>query len=234
MDAMPALARVARYGNVRGSDTAQVRTVVEALFARALIGLPGACQALDEEAARALLASIERLDSSVLTLADEAMHAAWCALLQRLIEEERPHPLLRGRFCRILLDRQRIDTATLARLARQQLSPAVPLEEAALWLEGLLEGRGQRLLAHDELWRTLDSWLQELNTEQFMLLLPLLRRAFRGFTAPERYAMGEKVRYLRRPHPTQRTRGTAQTDEERARLVLPILGRLLGVSLHAD
>ncbi|MBE3564958.1 MAG: hypothetical protein IMW90_04445 [Thermogemmatispora sp.] len=234
MDAMPALARVARYGDVRGSDTQQVRTVVEAFFARTLISLPSACLSLDEEAARTLLTSIQHMDSSILTLADEDLHKEWCALLERLSEEERPHPLLRGYFCRLLLDRQKMETATLSKLARRQLSPAVPIEEAALWLEGLLSGRGQRLLALDELWYVLDQWLQHLITEQFMLLLPLLRRAFQGFTDAERQAMGEKVRYLYRPRPEEGSCDAVGLDEKRARLVLPILSRLLEVPLHAD
>jgi hypothetical protein len=234
MDAMPALARVARYGDVRGSDSAQVHSIVEALFARAQIGLPAACLALDEDAARALLGSIERLDSGLLTFGEEQMLESWHSLLQRLSEDEHPHPLLRGRFCRLLLDRQRLDSATLSRLASRQFSPAVALEETALWLEGLLEGRGQRLLVLDELWRTLDEWLQALSEEQFLLLLPLLRRAFRSFTDAERRAMGEKVYYLHRPRSGPSATGTDLLNEERARLVLPVLSRLLEVNLHAD
>ncbi|WP_052888927.1 DUF5682 family protein [Thermogemmatispora carboxidivorans] len=234
MDALPALARVARYGDVRGSDTQQVQTVVEAFFARILIALPSACLVPDEEAARELLASIQRLDSSILALADEEMYTAWCSLLERLSETEGLHPLLRGSFCRLLLDRQVLETARLSRLAHQQLSPAVSLEEAALWLEGLLAGRGQRLLAIDELWQALDGWLQELTAEQFLPLLPLLRRAFRGFSSAERRAMGEKVRYLYRPRPEQASSSAADLDEKRASLVLPILSQLLEVTLHAD
>nr|BBH95938.1 hypothetical protein KTA_41370 [Thermogemmatispora argillosa] len=234
MEAMPALARVARYGDVRGSDRRQVRAVIEAFFARTVISLPGACLALDEEAARTLLASIQQMDASILTLADEQMLEEWYALLERLSEEEHCHSLLRGYFCRLLLDREAMEAAALSKLARRQLSPAVPLEEAALWLEGLLSGRGQRLLTLDELWNTLDIWLQYLSDEQFILLLPLLRRAFRDFTASERRAMGEKVRYLYRPRPSQNRSDAARFDEKRARLVLPILSRLLEVSLHAD
>ncbi|MBX5456509.1 MAG: hypothetical protein IRZ31_06370 [Thermogemmatispora sp.] len=122
----------------------------------------------------------------------------------------------------------------MSRLARRQLSPTVPIEETTLWLEGLLSGRGQRLLALDELWYMLDEWLQHLTNEQFMLLLPLLRRAFQDFTDAERRAMGEKVRYLYRPRPEQSSSDAAGFDEKRARLVLPILSRLLEVPLHAD
>ncbi|MBX5449441.1 DUF5682 family protein [Thermogemmatispora sp.] len=234
MDAMPALARIARYGDVRGSDMQQVRTIAEAFFARTVISLPGACLALDEEAARTLLISIQRMDSSILTLADGEMFKEWCALLARLSEEEHPHPLLRGFFSRLLLDRQLMEAASLSRLARRQLSPALPLEEAALWLEGLLSGRGQRLLALDDLWQALDSWLQSLTAERFMLLLPLLRRAFQGFTAVERRAMGEKVRYLYRSRLSQGDSEAFGFDEKRARLVLPVLSRLLGVPLYAN
>jgi hypothetical protein len=65
-------------------------------------------------------------------------------------------------------------------------------------------------------------------------MLPLLRRAFSGFQAPERRKMGEKVRHLgmdRGPGETSTPNG-GDVDRERADLVLPVLAQILGVSLH--
>ena len=48
-----------RYGDVRGTDAGALAAVVDGLVARVCVGLPGACTALDDEAAARLL---ERLD----------------------------------------------------------------------------------------------------------------------------------------------------------------------------
>ena len=65
-----------------------------------------------------------------------------------------------------------------------------------------------------------------------MALLPLLRRAFADFQAPERRAMGEKVKRLRHAATplTPARRQPARSTEERADRVLPVLAQILGVT----
>jgi hypothetical protein len=84
----------------------------------------------------------------------------------------------------------------------------------------------------DGVWLALDRFLQRLTPEAFQETLPLLRRAFTTFSAPERRAMGDKVRTLRADaqSPTVRRASAAEgLDLERVRLVLPVLARILGV-----
>ncbi|HEY7848557.1 MAG TPA: DUF5682 family protein, partial [Ktedonobacterales bacterium] len=81
MDALPPLARVARYSDVRGSRAEDVLPVYAALFERALIGLPGACATLDDEAATAMVASIEHVQESVGLLDDAERRAEWIETL---------------------------------------------------------------------------------------------------------------------------------------------------------
>jgi hypothetical protein len=52
MDALPPLARVARYGDVRKSRAEQILPVFNGLLERVLVGLAGACASLDDDAAR--------------------------------------------------------------------------------------------------------------------------------------------------------------------------------------
>src|SRR5262249_49241059 len=58
MDALPPLARVARYGDVRGTRGEQVTPIIDGLFERIVIGLPGACASLNDEAAAQMADSI--------------------------------------------------------------------------------------------------------------------------------------------------------------------------------
>ena len=64
--------------------------------------------------------------------------------------------------------------------------------------------------------------------------LPLLRRAFSGFSGPERRQMGEKVKRLKSAGagPGAETKPDVtggHIDLERARRVLPVLAEILGV-----
>lgn len=234
MDALPPLARVARYGDVRGSGATQVDPVITALFERTLVGLPLACRNVDEEAAGRLAEGIGAVQASVALLDRPEQRAEWLDTLRRIAQEETVHGLLRGWTCRLLLEGQALDTEELQRLAGLALSPASPAPEAAAWVQGVLRGSGLLLLHQDGLWRALDRWTQELSSETFTEMLPLVRRAFSGFAPPERRKMGEKVRHLSvGSSPTASTVDVEELDYERADLVLPVLADILGVGSRA-
>jgi hypothetical protein len=77
MDALPPLARVARYGDVRGTDQGQVMPIIEGLVARIVIGLPGACSSLDDAAAAEMVASIDRAQESLALLDISELRGDW-------------------------------------------------------------------------------------------------------------------------------------------------------------
>ena len=245
MDALPPLAHVARYTDVRygiaGAEmSARARPVFDGIFERAVIGLPGACVSLDDDAAAKMVESIGHVDDSVRLLNDGDQRAAWLAALRTLAERETIHGQVRGRCCRLLLEAGAMDEAELQRLAGLALSPVAPADQAAAWVEGVLHGSGMLLLHQDGLWRALDAWLSELSPAAFVALLPMLRRAFAGFHGPERRAMGEKVKHLRAAGagasalPSGAGADLSAVNAERAQLVLPVLAQLLGVPYGDD
>jgi hypothetical protein len=230
MEALPPLAHVARYGDVRGTEAASVLPVVDALFERALVALPGACTSLDEDAAREMAGSIGGVEECVTLLDRHDMAERWRATLSPLAEDDCVHALVRGLCCRLLLEAGVVDEGGLQRLAGLALSPAVPAPEAAAWVEGALLGSGLVLLHQDGLWRALDRWITGLDPETFTAMLPLVRRAFSGFEAPERRAMGEKVEKLRGGQEDAAARESNGVDHRRAALTLPVLAQILGVN----
>jgi len=235
MEALPPLARVARYSDVRGTASAGVAPVIDVLFERVVVGLPGACSSLDDAAAAEFATGMGHVRESLDLLDRPDQQAEWRGMLRRLVGRDGVHGLVRGWACRLLLDADALDAADLQRLARLALSPVTPAPQAAAWLEGVLRGSGQLLLHQDGLWSALDGWLTGLSPDGFTETLPLVRRAFSGFQPPERRAMGAKVTRLR-GSPAMGTAGTAGTagtklvdiDRARADLVLPILARILG------
>jgi hypothetical protein len=110
------------------------------------------------------------------------------------------------------------------------LTPGVPVARAAAWIEGFLTGDGL-LLVHDErLLRLVDGWLTGIPPDAFVEALPLLRRTFSEYPAPQRRQIGERAVRLgdgsARPHADDG--GGAGLDDERADLVLPTVAALLG------
>jgi hypothetical protein len=232
MDALPPLARVARYGDVRGTKAAHVEPILQGIFERAVVGIAAACSALDDDAARRVVESMGGVNQALQILNRADLQTEWRECLDRLIKKG-VHPLVCGWCCRLLLEARAITPDELYRLARVALSPANAPAECAAWATGLLHGSGMVLLHQDALWEVFDRWLSELSAEVFVEMLPLLRRAFCDFTQPERRQMGEKVKKLGSLSDITVPARTSdlvsdRVDPVRASRVLPILKHILG------
>lgn len=232
MDALPPLAKVARYGDVRATPTERILPVVDGIFERIVVGLAPACASLDDAAAAEMVTCVTNVQKSLEMLNNEDQGMEWHGVLRRLLDRESVHGLVRGYSCRLLVEHNIIDQDELQRLAGLALSPVNPPIQATTWLEGLLRGSGQMLLHQDGLWTAMDHWLRELTEEAFKELLPLLRRAFASFSPQERRSMGEKIKEIigaaRGQSPRRRLVAEVALDHQRAALVLPVLAHILG------
>lgn len=230
MDALPPLAAVLRYGNVRQTDASMVGHVVTGLVARICAGLPSACSALNDEAAEAMKVRIDATHSALATLADENLRTPWNATLRHLADDDTLHGLLAGRSMRLLFDDNLLGIDAAATRLSRHLSRANPPTQAAAWIEGFLSGSGLVLLHQAQLWSLLDGWLDSLTPDHFTEVLPLLRRTFSTFPAPERRQMGELAKSSTVPGGgTHIAAPLDETiDEARANLLLPTFTLLLG------
>jgi hypothetical protein len=226
MDALPPLARVMRYGNVRGTDATAVSTVVDGLVARICIGLPSAAASLDDDAAATFSRQIDGVHGAIALLDDAEDRAAWREALRRLIDQNGLHGLVTGRATRLLLDEGVLDSADATRRMRLVLSPGAEPAIGAGWVEGFLRDSGTILLHDQDLFDTIDRWVTEMPQAAFESVLPLLRRTIATFSVPERRSIGERILAGRRDRAATAAAGV---DEERADLVMPILARILGV-----
>jgi hypothetical protein len=226
MDALPPLARVLRYGNVRGTDATAVSTVVDGLVARICIGLPSAAASLDDDAAATFSRQIDGVHGAIALLDDADDRAAWRAALRRLIDLDGLHGRVAGRGARLLLDEGVIDSADATRRMRLVLSPGAEPAIGAGWVEGFLRDSGTILLHDQDLFDTIDRWVTEMPQDAFDNVLPLLRRTIATFSVPERRSIGERILAGRRERGSTVAAGI---DEARADLVMPILARILGV-----
>jgi len=227
LDALPSLAQVRRYGDVRGTDAGHVGATIDALVARACVGLRSAVLALDDDAATAVFDRLVATDAAIRMLDVPRHRELWLEALASVAADERVHGLVAGRALRLLFDADAIDVAAVERGLSRALSRSVAAPVGAATIEGLLRGSGLVLVHHPALLETIDRYVVGLNAETFLETLPLLRRTFATFAAPERRAMGERIaRGANVGSPPNTDDG--DIDMERARLVIPVLHAILG------
>lgn len=192
--ALPGLIRTLRYGDVRSTDVGALARVADGLLLRICAGLPGAVTGLDTDAATQLRGLIDATHVAIATRDEAHATRSWLAALGLLADRDDVHGALVGRAVRLLCDAGIIADADAARRLSAALSIGHSPAEKAAWIDGFLGGRGL-LLVHDrDLLRRIDSWLRELDEEQFVATLPLLRRTFGAFEAGERQAIARAVR----------------------------------------
>jgi Family of unknown function (DUF5682) len=196
MQALPPLAQVLRYGNVRNTDTQAIAHVIQGLVTRMCIGLPGACVSVNDEAAEGMYNLIAGSDDALRLLASANLLTPWHAALQILANRQSCHGLLAGRAVRILLDATIVELEQATRYLSVALSTASDPTQAAAWIEGFIRGSGDILVHDARLWQLIDTWMLNLDQAMFLQIVPLLRRTFASFSAPERRALGERARLV--------------------------------------
>ncbi len=223
--ALPALVRALRYGDVRGTDTSALAQVADAVLIRICVGLPQAVTNLDDTGSASLRASIDAVHAAVALLDDPAGRERWLTALARVIDRSDVHGVLVGRLVRILRDAGRIDPDEASARLSRALSIGSAAAAKAAWVDGFFSGGGL-LLVHDrELLALLDEWIVTLDEQEFVDVLPLLRRTFGQFAGSERRSIGERVR-----HGRVRVGATEDgLDHDRAARVMATVATLLGL-----
>lgn len=230
--ALPALANVQRYGNVRNTDAAQVRHLFDGMLARACIGLTLALGGLDEEAAGDARETLLGADRAVELRDDETQVATWRGALRQLALSASATPLLRGLATRLLFDTAAFDGAAVARELSLNLSQGAEPLQAAQWLDGFLNRNAAVLLHDDAVWALIDGWISNLGHEHFLRVVPLLRRSFAEFEAADRRDLGARVKRPLGAAPAVAAQST--WDAARAARALPLLRELFGLSAVGD
>ena len=227
MKVLPALARVFRYGNVRGVDPALIAHLIDGMMARVCIGLPQACLAASRETAPDLMESLQAVDRAVKLLKDEEPARHWREALRQIIDLRGAHGLLAGRGCLLLLRSGGLASDEARRILSLALSRAANPLEASAWIEGFLAGEASLLVHDDSILSLLNQWLMDIPEDHFRQCLPLLRRTFSTFSMAERRRIGERLG-------SDSMAATEEKEEDefveaRIALVLPTLARLLGL-----
>ncbi|MYU19502.1 hypothetical protein GTZ78_54675, partial [Streptomyces sp. SID8361] len=146
--ALPALVRSVRYGDVRGTDTVALGEVAVGLTERILVGLPPACVGLDADGAAEMRRHMEAVHRAIGLLSETATETGAAAAAETESgTEARPHTQTDARSAETrsagpgAADGLRARWAAMLRsLAGRDGTPATP---------GLIRGRAARLLLDD-------------------------------------------------------------------------------------
>lgn len=230
LKAVPPLANIQRYGNVRQTDLDAVSLVLDGLIVRAAIALPLAAAGIDEQAADELRGAVLGAHGAVALRSEAESSGQWPLALQQLMDREHLHPLLRGLATRLRFDDGALSLDEVASALSYALSMAADPSAAAQWLDGFIN-RSALVLVHDpKLFGLVDDWLSGLSDEHFIAISALLKRTFAEFSDAERRDLA--VRAV--DHDPQRAQPNAVAaepgwDVERAAWLLPMFRELLGV-----
>lgn len=233
MRALPDLAHLLRYGDVRQTDAGIVEHIVSSMLTRICVGLPSACQSLNDDAAAQMVEDLRAVHDATTLLAQATLLEDWYRSLRYLADMPGLQGVLQGRCCRLLFDAGQLSAADTAQRMSLALSVANAPAQAAAWLDGFLRQSGQILIHDTTLWQLLDTWVTQLTAEAFVALVPLIRRTFATFTAPERRQLGERVQHGISSTPRRAPVDERRFDHARAATVLPLVAQLLGLEERA-
>jgi hypothetical protein len=147
----------------------------------------------------------------------------WLAVLRTCIDRLDVGGLIVGRMVRILTDAERLDDVE-ARLERA-LSHGAEAAAKAAWVDGFFAD-GALLVVHDPALRELlDGWVAGLSEQDFIDVLPLVRRTFGAFAPAERRLIATRVSAAGGP---PREPAGQELDLDRAAGALATVRLLLG------
>ena len=197
MEALPALVRSQRYGSVRGTDTTSLEAVATGMLARVVAGLPAAVGGLAPEAAAELRPHLDAVSATIGLLSEEA-RSLWFGGIRQVLQRADVPGLLGGRLTRTLLDAGQIETTEARGALGRALSHGPSVIERAAFAEGFLAGSALLLIHDRAILSLVDAWLAELGADDFLEVLPVLRRALGAYNQPERRALAERISALDR------------------------------------
>lgn len=185
------LSTVVSYGSIRQLDPAPLEPILKQMFYRACLLLPGAC-VCDDAASKEIVTAMERFNAAALAH-DFLDVQAWLSALRETARRDDLNTKLSGFAMAILLERGCADSQELKLEVQRRLSKGVPADLGAGWFEGLAMKNRYALIARLSLWEDLDSYLEELDEEEFKRALVFLRRAFADFTSGEKDEVAENL-----------------------------------------
>ncbi len=182
-----------RYGSVRQFSEQELLQIIEQLSVRLMLSLPQYCQSINDDMAQqtaqqlnGLYLLLQRLDNATLT-------QYWQELVLTLMQQSYMNGYLHGFVTKLAKQQQLLDLDEIEHYLSQALSVGQTVDYSAGWFEGFISDQALLLLHEDNLWNLVNAWLGDLPEEQFINILPILRRSTSKFSPSESAKIAEKA-----------------------------------------
>ena len=189
-DASDELSVLVRFGDLRQFNTEPLIPILQQLFLRASLLLVGA-SSCDDKAANVILRSINTMELISQQQFEIVDVENWQKELSRLAWRDDLNTKLSGVAFSILLEHNLVSEEDCAKEVSRRLSPGVPADLGAGWFEGLSGRNRYALLSRVSLWRELDTYVSQLDDEEFSRSVVFLRRAFGSFEPNQKNSIAE-------------------------------------------
>lgn len=185
------LSSIVTYGDIRKADSAPLIPILQQIYYRACLILPGSC-VCDGNASQSISEAMNQLNS--VELAQEFLETeSWLNALKEVARRDDLNTRLSGFAAAVLLERNQMTNDELKIEVSRRLSKGVPADLGAGWFEGLTLKNRYGLIARLSLWESLDEYIQSLDDEEFKRALVFLRRAFADFSSGEKDSIAENL-----------------------------------------
>jgi Family of unknown function (DUF5682) len=181
------LAEIQRYGSARTFQTDVIQAVLEDILTRVQVQLPSACIGLDEEQDAAAAKTMLKLNRAIHFPEQAAQKPSWAQTLTSIADQAVASPMCTGLAYRLLFDQGHMMVEAVSSALSRMVSKGQEPYQAALWLEGFLQGNALLIIHHEPFFEVLDAWIKLINEDDFEQIIPVLRRAFSMFSEPERH-----------------------------------------------
>ncbi len=222
MSLVPNLIDAMRYGSSRKLDITQIEEILQNVLPRIMIGLPAACIGINEEQAEVLFEKIQRLNHSVFVLKDADYIQDWYQVLIRIADHSGSQTMINAQVHRILFERKIYNNEKISERIHYHLSKGASSMEQAMWIEGFLYGSAMILIHHFDFWKIVDDWLEAVPEDQFMEMVPVLRRTFAEFSPAEKRKLSYFARHGRKDIKIE----SRNLNQERVRVIMPTLRKI--------
>lgn len=185
------LSSIVTYGDIRKAESAPLIPILQQIYYRACLILPGSC-VCDDNASQSISEAMNQLNS--VELAQEFLETeSWLNALKEVARRDDLNTRLSGFAAAVLLERNQMTNDELKIEVSRRLSKGVPADLGAGWFEGLTLKNRYGLIARLSLWESLDEYIQSLDDEEFKRALVFLRRAFADFSSGEKDSIAENL-----------------------------------------
>jgi hypothetical protein len=227
MTAIAPLVRVLRYGTARKLPEEALRALILAMSVEVNAGVRVGSHSLDRDAAGARVQAMRAYDEALGLFGDETLLHSWRHQLGLMVDDNQVAAPVAGLSLRRLHDLRAWDLTAVAAAFSRHCS-GQDFENAGAFLESFLGGAAEILLQDLPLLHLVDAWLCELNEDEFIASLPLLRRSFGGFDAIARRRLMEAIGKGPQ-HPSGVAEAEVAADDGPFAEALPLLYTILGI-----